>query len=103
MRIEMGFLWHVPDASLVGREVLMHAAAAVKDLAFRRLNQPHQHLHRGALPRAVRPQIPQDLAWFHREAHLADGCCVVVIFRETACLEHFRTPLWSAKAHAWYE
>ena len=79
VRVEVGLLRHVADAPLEGGEVLVHAASAVEDLTFGRLDQPGQHLHGGALAGSVGPEVAEDFAGLDRETDLADGGCVVVI------------------------
>ena len=54
MRVQVSFLGHVADAALKGCEIVVHASAAVEDLALGGLDQAGQHLDRGALPCPVR-------------------------------------------------
>ena len=88
VRVEVGLLRHVADAPLEGGEILVHAASAVEDLTFGRLDQPGQHLHRGALAGSVGPEVAEDFAGLHRKADLADGGRVVVILRQRPGFEH---------------
>ena len=58
----MRLLRHVADAPLEGGEVVVHAASAVEDLAFGRLDQAGEHLDGGALAGSVGPEVAEDFA-----------------------------------------
>ena len=88
VRVEVGLLRHVADAPLEGGEVLIHAAAAVEDLAFGRLDQAGQHLHRGALAGSVGSEVAEDFAGPTVKLTCADGGRVVVILRQRPGFEH---------------
>ena len=88
MRVEVRLFRHVADALLEGGEVVVDAFAVVKDLPVGRLDQPGQHLDRGALAGAVRPQVAEDLSGPDGETHLAHGGRVVVVLRQRSSFEH---------------
>src|ERR1019366_6785675 len=82
-------------------EVLVHTSSAVEDLALRRLDQPGQHLYRGAFSGSVGTEVAEDLARLDGEADLADGCGVAVILRQRSGFQHFRTPHPGASDPFW--
>ena len=67
----------------------MDAAALVENAAFGGLDQADEHLHRGALAGAIRPEASQSLARPDLEAYAADGGRVVVVLGERTGFEHF--------------
>lgn len=88
VRIKVRLLGDVADAPLEGGEIVVHAAALVEDPALGGLDEAGEHFHRGALPRPVRTQVPEDLARSDGEADSADGGGVIEIFSERAGFEH---------------
>src|SRR5579871_1319410 len=88
MRVQMRLFGDVADAALVRGEIVVDAAAVVKDLPVGWVDQPGQYLDGGAFAGAVRAQVAKDFAWLYRETDAAHRDGVLVILCERARFEH---------------
>src|SRR5690606_7729992 len=69
--VEIGVLWQVADPAL-RRDVASRGPQDAR-LARARMDQPHQHLHRRGLARAVGTKEAENLAALDVEADAIDG------------------------------
>src|SRR4051812_15988267 len=88
MGVEVGFFWNVTDAPLVCVRIAEEAFAKKREGSVRRLEQPHDHVDRGALPRAVWSEISENFARLNGEADIVDGQQAVITLGEMLRFKH---------------
>jgi hypothetical protein len=94
VRIEVRFLGHVAQPALERGQVVDHAASVEKNLAVTRFEQSHDHLHRGAFARPVRPDVAEDFPRPDGKADIVDRRNPLESLGEIADFEHgFWTPV----------
>src|SRR5262249_58908699 len=88
MRIEVRLLRHVADPPLVALEIVANLLPVEFDVPGGRLQKSDEHLHGGALPRPVRPEIAENLAGLDGKADAVDGRDAGVELGEVTDFEH---------------
>ena len=88
MRIELRLLGYVTQPLAVLDRVPFDSLPMKENLAFGRLDQPHNHFQRGRFPGAVRPEISRDFAGPGHEADILNRDGAGVAFGNMAQFEH---------------
>ncbi|MGC2531030.1 MAG: hypothetical protein WA639_25060 [Candidatus Acidiferrum sp.] len=91
MRIKVRFFGHVPNALLVGDQVVVNRLSLKINLARSGFHQAGDHFHCRGFAGPIQPKVASDFAWPCRKADVVHGGTPFESLANVAQFEHARS------------